>query len=41
MRAHRHIEIVDGQLAASRAGNRAAPVALGHAATVTPIGARQ
>ena len=41
MRAHRHIEIVDGQLAASRAGNRAAPFALGHAATVTPIGARQ
>jgi putative ABC transport system ATP-binding protein len=26
MRAHRHIEIVDGTLAASRTGNRAAPV---------------
>ena len=38
MRAHRHIEVVDGQLAASRAGNRAAaPTAPTPAATLTPI----
>ena len=41
MRAHRHIEIVDGSLAASRAGNRAAPVATAIiAATGTPNGER-